>query len=70
MVIIAGYEKELKTCFFDYNQGLEFTFYVEISKQMIILYKELFDIFIKKVEDAGLEHGVLVTEYPIKDILV
>ena len=26
MVIIAGYEKELQSCFFDYNQGLESRF--------------------------------------------
>ena len=26
MVIIAGYEKELKNCFFNYNQGLESRF--------------------------------------------
>ena len=26
MVIIAGYEKELKQCFFNYNQGLKSRF--------------------------------------------
>jgi len=51
MVIIAGYEKELKTCFFDYNQGLEsrFTWRFQTSDYS---YKELYSIFIKKVLDA------------------
>ena len=30
MVIIAGYEKELKECFFNYNQGIRITLYLEI----------------------------------------
>ena len=51
MVIIAGYEKELKTCFFDYNQGLEsrFTWRFQTSDYT---YQELYHIFIKKVRDA------------------
>ena len=51
MVIIAGYEKELKNCFFNYNQGLEsrFTwrFHTDDYKP-----EELMKIFEKKVHDA------------------
>ena len=54
MVIIAGYEKELKECFFNYNPGLEsrFTWRFETDD-----YKanELMKIFEKKVKDAGWE---------------
>lgn len=51
MVIIAGYEKELHSCFFDYNQGLEsrFTWRFKTSNYS---YNELYRIFIKKVNDA------------------
>ena len=52
MVIIAGYESELKDCFFSYNQGLEsrFTWRFKIDD-----YKgeELYNIFLKKVGDIG-----------------
>jgi len=52
MVIVAGYENELKECFFGYNQGLEsrftWNFRTEDYKG-----KELFDIFSKKVNDIG-----------------
>jgi len=52
MVIIAGYEDELKECFFDYNQGLDSRFTWRFKTQE---YKsdELYNIFIKKVNDIG-----------------
>lgn len=52
MVIIAGYEDELNTCFFSYNAGLEsrFTWRFNIDKYSA---DELRRIFIKKVTDAG-----------------
>lgn len=52
MVIIAGYEKELNECFFNYNQGLESRF---IWRFKIDSYtgEELMKIFIKKVNDNG-----------------
>jgi len=50
MVIIAGYENELKECFFNYNQGLDSRFTWRFSTDE---YKadELFKIFLKKVSD-------------------
>ncbi len=52
MCIIAGYEKELKQCFFSYNEGLEsrFTWRFKIDE-----YKsdEMNLIFNKKVKDLG-----------------
>jgi SpoVK/Ycf46/Vps4 family AAA+-type ATPase len=50
MVIIAGYESELKECFFNYNQGLDSRFTWRFSTDE---YKaeELFKIFLKKVND-------------------
>ena len=52
MVIIAGYEEELKSCFFSYNKGLESRFTWRFQTED---YKpnELMLIFKKKVEDAG-----------------
>ena len=52
MVIIAGYEKELKECFFNYNDGLEsrFTWRFKIDDYSA---QELKEIFEKKVKDAG-----------------
>ena len=52
MVIIAGYEEELKDCFFTYNQGLEsrFTWRFKIDNYK---HDELFHIFIKKIKDSG-----------------
>jgi AAA+ superfamily predicted ATPase len=52
MVIIAGYEDELKECFFDYNQGLDSRFTWRFKTEQ---YKseELYKIFIKKVKDIG-----------------
>ena len=50
MVIIAGYENELKECFFNYNQGLDSRFTWRFSTDE---YKadELFKIFLKKLND-------------------
>ena len=52
MVIIAGYEEELKTCFFSYNKGLESRFTWRFQTED---YKpnELMLIFKKKVEESG-----------------
>ena len=51
MVIIAGYEEELKTCFFDYNQGLDSRFTWRF-KTTDYNAGELKAIFEKKVKDA------------------
>ena len=52
MVIIAGYETELKECFFNYNQGLDsrFTWRFKTDEYK---GKELYHIFKKKVTDIG-----------------
>jgi SpoVK/Ycf46/Vps4 family AAA+-type ATPase len=52
MVIIAGYEAELKECFFNYNQGLDSRFTWRFSTDE---YKadDLYKIFLKKVNDIG-----------------
>ena len=52
MVIIAGYEHELKQCFFGYNEGLEsrFPWRYETGDYCA---EELRQIFVKKVFDAG-----------------
>ena len=52
MVIIAGYEQELKECFFSYNQGLEsrFTWRFETGNYTPA---ELRQIFIKKINENG-----------------
>ena len=52
MVIIAGYEKDLKECFFNYNQGLDsrFTWRFKIDDYEP---KDMYHIFIKKVKDNG-----------------
>ena len=52
MVIIAGYETELKQCFFDYNQGLESRFTWRFKTDNYTC-AELRNIFLKKVTDAG-----------------
>jgi DNA replication protein DnaC len=54
MVIIAGYESELKECFFNYNQGLDSRFTWRFKTDE---YKgeELYNIFIKKVKEIGWE---------------
>ena len=51
MVIIAGYEKELKDCFFGYNQGLDSRFTWRF-KTTDYTADELKAIFEKKVRDA------------------
>ncbi len=48
MVIIAGYEKELKECFFEYNKGLDSRFTWRFKTDNYS-YKELNQIFNKKV---------------------
>lgn len=52
MVIIAGYEEELNTCFFSYNPGLKsrFTWNYKINEYSS---EELKNIFIKKINDNG-----------------
>jgi SpoVK/Ycf46/Vps4 family AAA+-type ATPase len=50
MVIIAGYEKELKDCFFAYNQGLDSRFNWRFNTDDYS-FDELFLIFKKKVYD-------------------
>lgn len=54
MVIIAGYEKELKECFFNHNQGLDsrFTWRFKIEDYNA---EDLYKIFLKKVNDIGWE---------------
>ena len=52
MVIIAGYETELKQCFFSYNQGLDSRFTWRFNTDDY-KYDELFLIFKKKVKDIG-----------------
>jgi SpoVK/Ycf46/Vps4 family AAA+-type ATPase len=52
MVIIAGYETDLNDCFFKYNQGLtsRFTWRFKIDDYNAA---ELYNIFIKKINDSG-----------------
>ena len=52
MVIIAGYESELKECFFNFNQGLDsrFTWRFKTDDYNEV---DLYKIFIKKVKDIG-----------------
>lgn len=52
MVIIAGYEKELKDCFFSFNQGLDSRFTWRF-KTDDYTYEDLYNIFLKKVKDIG-----------------
>jgi SpoVK/Ycf46/Vps4 family AAA+-type ATPase len=52
MVIIAGYEDELKKCFFNYNSGLESRF-IWRYKTDEYTAEELMKIFIKKVKEAS-----------------
>jgi SpoVK/Ycf46/Vps4 family AAA+-type ATPase len=52
MVIIAGYEKELNECFFNYNQGLESRFTWRFKTDDYDA-NDLRNIFIKKTEDCG-----------------
>ena len=52
MVIIAGYEKELKDCFFVFNQGLEsrFTWRFKTDEYSA---EDLYHIFLKMVAEIG-----------------
>jgi len=52
MVIVAGYENELKECFFDYNQGLDsrFTWRFKTDEYN---FEHLYHIFLKKVKEIG-----------------
>jgi SpoVK/Ycf46/Vps4 family AAA+-type ATPase len=52
MVIIAGYETELKDCFFNYNAGLESRFTWRFKTEEYT-GKDLHAIFKKKVADIG-----------------
>jgi SpoVK/Ycf46/Vps4 family AAA+-type ATPase len=54
MVIIAGYEKELKECFFNYNQGLDSRFTWRFKTDNYTA-EDLHKIFLKKVKDIGWE---------------
>jgi ATP-dependent 26S proteasome regulatory subunit len=52
MVIIAGYESDLNSCFFNYNQGLNsrFTWRFKTDEYNA---EDLYKIFLKKVNDSG-----------------
>jgi len=52
MVIVAGYEKELNNCFFNYNQGLNSRFTWRFKTQEYS-GDELYKIFLKKVNESG-----------------
>jgi SpoVK/Ycf46/Vps4 family AAA+-type ATPase len=52
MVIVAGYEKELKDSFFSVNQGLESRFTWRF-KTDDYTEEDLYNIFLKKVKDIG-----------------
>ena len=52
MVIIAGYEHELKDCFFEYNQGLDSRFTWRFKTDEYD-HTDLHSIFSKKVTDIG-----------------
>jgi SpoVK/Ycf46/Vps4 family AAA+-type ATPase len=54
MVIVAGYENELKDCFFSCNQGLDSRFTWRFKTDNYNA-EDLYKIFIKKVNDIGWE---------------
>ena len=54
MVIVAGYETELKESFFNYNQGLDSRFTWRFKTDNYTS-DDLYKIFIKKVKDIGWE---------------
>lgn len=58
MVIIAGYEKELNDNFFSYNQGLDSRFNWRFKTDEYT-YRDLYQIFIKKINDIGWEIDLL-----------
>ena len=52
MVIIAGYEKELKESFFSFNQGLDSRFTWRFKTEEYTA-EDLYNIFLKKINDIG-----------------
>lgn len=64
MVIIAGYEEDLKKCFFAYNQGLDSRFTWRF-KTDDYTPKEIRQIFIKKVYDIGWSFENIVEDIPL-----
>lgn len=62
IVIIAGYERELKDCFFSYNQGLDsrFTWRFKIDHYD---GTDLYNIFIKKVNEIGWSADTITIEW-------
>jgi len=65
MVIIAGYENELNECFFNYNQGLKSRFNWRFKVDNYTS-NDLYNIFIKKIEDAG--WSICANEEGVKEI--
>ena len=61
MVIIAGYEEELKTCFFEYNQGLDSRF-IWRFKTDNYNENELKEIFLKKIKESGWNYSHEIEE--------
>jgi len=57
MVIVAGYEKELKESFFSFNQGLDSRFTWRFKTDDYTA-EDLYNIFLKKVKDIGWEIDV------------
>ena len=57
MVIVAGYEKELKDSFFSFNQGLDSRFTWRFKTDDYTA-EDLYNIFLKKVKDIGWEVDV------------
>jgi len=62
MVIIAGYETEMKECFFAYNQGLESRFIWRFKTDKYNA-EDLKSIFIKKVEEIDWKVVPIDTEW-------
>ena len=52
MVIIAGYEEDLKECFFNYNQGLDSRFTWRFKMDQYTS-EDLYNIFVKKTTEIG-----------------
>jgi SpoVK/Ycf46/Vps4 family AAA+-type ATPase len=52
MVIIAGYETDLNSCFFNYNQGLKSRFTWRFKTDEYDS-EDLYNIFLKKINDSG-----------------
>jgi SpoVK/Ycf46/Vps4 family AAA+-type ATPase len=57
MVIVAGYERDLKDCFFSLNQGLDSRFTWRFKTDDYTA-EDLYNIFLKKVKDIGWEVDV------------